>query len=391
MVIDTVRDATAAGTVPRTAIHTAPPAKMFAVAMRTDPRPLRRLPPGAHAAVAPAARWGTVLAAAIVFVWFAPGSAGAALQVAAQAATDTAQSAMTWWKAAILGTVEGLTEYVPVSSTGHLLVVSDLLGLGDSEADQAAANTYAIAIQFGAILAVAGLFWRRFVAMIQGLFGRSEPGRHLLLITVIAFVPAAIVGFAFDDAIQDRLFGPWPIVAAWFAGGVLILGLERAGLIPHGDDGPDDDSAADCGGGPEPGPPARARDPLLAISYRQALLIGVAQIAALWPGTSRSLATILGALLVGVAMRAAVEFSFVLGFVTLTAATLYSLLTDGGGLIEQFGVLDPLIGLLFAFVAAVVAIRWMIAYLEHHGLAIFGWYRIVVATLTVALIAGGVL
>lgn len=325
--------------------------------------------------VAPGLVGGT-LGLVVVFLWFAPGAAGAAVRSVAQSATDSADTAMTWWKAAILGTVEGLTEYVPVSSTGHLLVTSDLLGLRDTEADQAAANTYAIAIQFGAILAVAGLFWRRFVAMAQGLFGRSEPGRHLLVITVIAFLPASIVGFLFDDAIEERLFGPWPIVAAWLVGGVLILGLERAGLIPHG--GKESDRSA-------------ARDPLLDITHRQALLIGVAQVAALWPGTSRSLATILGALLVGVAMRPAVEFSFVLGFVTLSAATLYSLVSDGGGLFEQFGVLDPLIGLVFAFVAAVVAIRWMISYLERNGLAIFGWYRIVVAGLVGTLVIGNVL
>ncbi len=281
---------------------------------------------------------------------------------------------MTWWKAAILGTVEGLTEYIPVSSTGHLLVVSRLLGLGDTEADQSAANTYAIAIQFGAIVAVAGLFWRRFLDMVLGLFGRSEPGRHLLIVTVIAFVPAAAIGFLFNSAIEDHLFGPWPVIGAWIIGGLLILGLERGGLIPHRGQKLDGD-----------------HDPVLDITYGQALVIGLAQVAALWPGTSRSLATILGALLVGVGMAAAVEFSFILGFVTLTAATLFALTKDGGDLVDQFGVIDPLIGLVFAFVAAVVAIKWMIRYLETHSLAIFGWYRLVVAAVAVALIAGGAL
>lgn len=326
------------------------------------------------------------IATVALALWISPGVAGAGLRSVVGSVEATTMSAMTWWKAAILGTVEGLTEYVPVSSTGHLLVVSDLLGLGDSEADRAAANTYAIAIQFGAIIAVAGLFWRRFVAMLEGLVGRSEAGRHLLVITVIAFVPAAAVGFLFDEAIEDRLFGPWPIVAAWLVGGVLILGLERAGLIPHGGADADDDDtvsspAATVGG--------TLRDPLLDITHRQALLIGIAQVAALWPGTSRSLATILGALLVGVGMRAAVEFSFVLGFVTLSAATFYSLASDGGALFDQFGVLDPLIGLVFAFVSAVVAIRWMIAYLERNSLAVFGWYRIVVAILGAGLVLAG--
>jgi undecaprenyl-diphosphatase len=279
---------------------------------------------------------------------------------------------MTWWKAAVLGTVEGLTEYVPVSSTGHLLVVSRLLGLGETEADTSAANTYAIAIQFGAIVAVAGLFWKRFRDMVLGLFGRSGPGRHLLVVTIIAFVPAAAVGFLFDDAIEDRLFGPWPIVGAWVVGGLLILGLERYGLIPHSGERIEGD-----------------HDPVMDITYRQALIVGLAQIAALWPGTSRSLATILGALLAGVGMAAAVEFSFILGFVTLTAASLYSLAKDGGDLVDQFGVIDPLIGLVFAFLAAVVAIKWMIRYLETNSLAIFGWYRIGIAAVAVFLIATG--
>lgn len=310
----------------------------------------------------------------VVVGWCLPGQVGAAVRGAAGTVETTTETAMTWWKAAILGTVEGLTEYIPVSSTGHLVVVARLLGLGESEADQAAANTYAIAIQFGAIVAVAGLFWKRFRDMVLGLFGRSEPGRHLLVVTVIAFVPAAAVGFLFDDAIEERLFGPWPIVAAWVVGGLLILGLEYYGLIPHEGETRDPD-----------------HDPVLDITHRQALIVGVAQIAALWPGTSRSLATILGALLAGVGMAAAVEFSFILGFVTLTAASLYSLAKDGGDLVEQFGWVDPLIGLVFAFLAAVVAIKWMIRYLETHSLAIFGWYRLVVAAIAVALIAGDVL
>lgn len=364
--------------------------KMFAVPTqsqlfrsRSHPQALGRPPVPALRVVAL-----TVAVSGLFALWLAPGVAGAALRSAAGSAETTAASAMTWWKAAILGTVEGLTEYVPVSSTGHLLVVSDLLGLGESEADRAAANTYAIAIQFGAIIAVAGLFWRRFVAMFEGLFGRSETGRHLLVITVVAFVPAALVGFLFDDAIEERLFGPWPIVAAWLVGGVLILGLERAGWIPHGGADVDrevaDSSPALTAGGTR-------RDPLLDITYRQALLIGIAQVAALWPGTSRSLATILGALLVGVGMRAAVEFSFVLGFVTLSAATFYSLASDGGAVFDQFGVLDPLIGLAFAFMSAVVAIRWMIAYLERNSLAVFGWYRIVVAVLGAGLVVAGII
>ena len=120
-------------------------------------------------------------------------------------------------------------------------------------------------------------------------------------------------------------------------------------------------------------------------------MIGVAQCAALWPGTSRSLATIIGALLVGVAMPAAVEFSFLLGFATLSAATGFKLLTDGGTLVDQFGIINPLIGAAFALVSAVIAIRWLITYLERHDLSIFAWYRFVVAASAIALLAAGVM
>lgn len=299
-----------------------------------------------------------------------PATAGAL----ARQAESAAATAMTPWKAAVLGLVEGVTEYLPISSTGHLLVASDLLGLGTTEADIAAANTYAIAIQFGAIIAVAGLFWKRFREMLLGLVGRSESGRHLLIVLVIATVPAALVGFVVEDKMEEWLYAPWPIVGAWFLGGLLILWLERAGKIPRRGEGGVHD-----------------HDPVMDISHRQALAIGAVQIIALWPGVSRSLMTILGALLVGVGMTAAVEFSFLVGFVILTGASLYKVVTDGGTLVDQFGLVDPLIGLAFAFVSAVIAIKWMISYLERKGLAIFGWYRLAAAALTAVLIVTGVL
>ena len=311
---------------------------------------------------------GVVASAVLLVALVRPAAAASLTELAA----STTETAMTAWKAAVLGIIEGVTEYLPISSTGHLLVASDLLGLGTTDTDIAAANTYAIAIQFGAILAVAGLFWKRFRDMLLGLIGRSAEGRHLLIVLVVAFLPAAVLGFLFDDLIEEQLFSAWPIIGAWFVGGVLILGLERAGKIPR---------RAESS---EPG-----RDRLLEITVRQSFIIGLVQCLAMWPGTSRSLAAILGALLVGVSMTAAVEFSFLLGFVTLTAASGYSLLSDGGALVDQFGLVNPLIGLLFAFVSAVIAIRWMIGYLQSHSLAIFGWYRIVAAGLTAGLVIAG--
>ena len=313
---------------------------------------------------------GVVLATAAILVVARP--AGAATLV--RAASETAADSLTWWKAAVLGIVEGITEYLPISSTGHLLVTARLLGLPDEKgsAGLEAVNTYAVAIQFGAILAVLGLFWKRFRSMLLGLIGRDDAGRHLLFVLVIAFQPSAVLGAALDKKIEDALFGPWPIVVAWIAGGVLILVLERTGRIP------------DRGETAAPG-----TDPLLSITYRQALIIGVAQCIALWPGTSRSLATILAALLLGVAVPAAVEFSFLLGFATLSAATLYKLAKDGGNLVDTFGVVDPLIGVAFAFVAAVISIKWLIGYLERHDLSIFAWYRFAVAAVTIGLLVGG--
>ena len=294
----------------------------------------------------------------------------------ARAAAESTDDLLSWWQAAILGVVEGITEYLPISSTGHLLVASRLLGLPDAEgsAGLEAVNTYAIAIQFGAILAVLGLFWARFRDMLLGLVGRSPEGRHLLITLVIAFLPSALLGVALDSKIEDILFGPWPVVIAWVVGGALILVLEGTGRIP--------DRGVDAEVG---------HNRLASITHRQALIIGLAQCVALWPGTSRSLATIVGALLVGVAMPVAVEFSFLLGFATLSAATGYKLVTDGGNLVDQFGVVDPLIGALFAFGSAVLAIKWLITYLERHDLSIFAWYRFGVAGLAVVLLVSGVI
>ena len=350
-----------------------------------------RLGPGG--AVTVALTSVVTLASVVALVLADP--AGALTAASGAAASGAAEVSLSWWQAAVLGVVEGVTEYLPISSTGHLLVASRLLGLPDEQgsAGLEAVNTYAIAIQFGAIVAVAGLFWRRFRDVLLGLVGRSEAGRHLLVILLIAFVPSALLGFLFDDAIESTLFGPWPIVAAWIVGGVAILVLERTGRIPSRRPAtgapPDDATAARLGDGP--GDDAPGRDPLLSITYRQAAVVGLAQCLALWPGTSRSLATILGALLVGVSVVAAVEFSFLLGFATLTAASGFKLVTSGDTLVEQFGVVTPLVGALFALVSAVLAIKWLVSYLERHDLTVFAWYRFAVAGLAVVLLLGGVI
>ena len=255
--------------------------------------------------------------------------------------------------AIVLGLVEGFTEYLPISSTGHLLVTSRLLDLPHTGAKGDALKSYEIAIQSGAIVAVLGLYRHRFVTMIEGITKRSAEGRQLLTGLAIAFVPAAVVGLVGEKVIKKHLFGVEPGIGAWAVGGVLILVLVARGVLTK--------------------PGGR---PLEALTSREAAIIGIAQVAALWPGTSRSLVTIVAALLLGLSMPAAIEFSFLLGVLTLGAATAYSVVKDGSAMVDSFGLLTPLIGLVVAFFAAVVSVRWMVTYLQKHSRAIFGWYRL---------------
>lgn len=262
--------------------------------------------------------------------------------------------------AIVLGLVEGITEYLPVSSTGHLLVTQRLLGMGDGAA-ATAADTFVIAIQVGAIAAVLGLYWNRVWSLVLGLVGRDADGRALLVRILVAFSPAALVGFLLEDTIKDRLFGPWPVVVAWAVGGAALLVWR-------------------------PAPGTRG---LLDMTMRGALVIGLAQMVAMWPGTSRSLVTIVAALAVGLSMAAAVEFSFLLGLLTLSAATVYDLGQNGGEVLDQFGLATPLLGVLVAGVSAGLAVKWLVSYLRTRPLTIFGWYRLGVAAATVVLLVTG--
>jgi undecaprenyl-diphosphatase len=304
-------------------------------------------------------RWfgvGLVLAAFLLMVG-SPAAWAASTRKSASASLSAAD-------ATVLGVVEGLTEYLPVSSTGHLVITSRILDLPTSGKAGDAMKSYEIAIQFGAILAVLVLYRRRMQTMVEGLVGRSEEGRKLLIVVAIAFVPAAIVGVIGDKVIKDVLFGAWPVVVAWILGGAAVIGLSRTGrLSPEGGRGLD------------------------SITTRDATIIGTAQVLSLWPGTSRSLVTIVAALLLGISMWAAVEFSFLLGFVTLSAATAYEMLSSGKTMLDSFGVGVPLLGLVVAFVAAFFSIRWMVTYLNRHDLSVFGWYRIAIAVVVLVLLA----
>ena len=265
-------------------------------------------------------------------------------------------------EAIVLGIVEGITEFLPVSSTGHLLVVGELIGFGTGPASTAA-DTYAIAIQFGAILAVLFLYRARIWSLVRGLFGADDDGRAILIRLAVAFLPAAIIGVLAGDALKDALFGPIPVTIAWLVGGVVLVRWRpNAGTLT-----------------------------LSQMPVRAAVVIGCAQSLALWPGVSRSLVTLIAALAVGLTMAAAIEFSFLLGLLTLSAATFLDLGKHGGELVDSFGLLAPSVGLVFAFVTAIIAVRWMVGYLNTHSLAVFGWYRLAIGAMAVVLLATNVL
>ncbi|HEX5009406.1 MAG TPA: undecaprenyl-diphosphate phosphatase [Planctomycetota bacterium] len=267
---------------------------------------------------------------------------------------------MDWFAALILGLVEGVTEYLPVSSTGHLLVTQRLLGIPADEA----ANAFAICIQAGAILAVLLLYGGRVRSALAGIAGRDPAGRRLAIALVVAFLPALIIGGLAGGWFKSTFFGPWPIACAWIAGGLLILAL-RGRVRPEGG------------------------APLEALAPRQALLIGLAQCVAMIPGTSRSLVTLLAGVGVGLSLAAAVEFSFLLGLLTLTAATVHDALKSGGLMLHEYGWPPLLIGFATACVTAVIAVRWMVSWLHSHGLGVFGWWRLVAGgALVLALLRG---
>jgi undecaprenyl-diphosphatase len=289
------------------------------------------------------------------------------------------------WQAFILGLIEGVTEYLPISSTGHLLVAQHLMGIGTQTLEaKAAADTFAICIQGGAILAVLGLYYKRVIQMIRGILGQHPEGLKLAISIVVGFLPAAVIGLLLNDWIEEKLFGMWPVIAAWVIGGFMILATAWWGR-----------RSPAKGGGRE----------LLELSWKMALLIGLLQCVAMWPGTSRSLMTIVGGLLVGLSVRAAVEYSFLLGVLTLTAATAkkavwkvhgldasYDVWFGGTKLMwETYGALPLIVGVVAAAVSAALAVKWLVSYLQSHGLSLFGWYRIVVGVAIGGLVAAGIL
>lgn len=277
---------------------------------------------------------------------------------------------MTWLEALILGVIEGLTEFLPVSSTGHLILTNSLLGLGGE-----AMNAYVVVIQFGAILAVVALYKKRVAEMIAGLRGKNHAGLQLLLKLFVAFLPAAFMGLALSEVIDKMLFHPTPVASALIVGGVAMIAVERFVVRRH-----------------KRGADSKPLKTISDMTYLDAFLIGCAQCLALWPGTSRSMATILGAQLRGFSDVAAAEVSFLLALPTLSAAMVYKSVLNYSELVEMDGgILMIVVGNLIAFVVAFFAMKWFVGIVTRHGMIPFGIYRIAIGALFLYLALNGFL
>jgi len=295
---------------------------------------------------------------------------------------------MSWWQALIMGVVEGLTEYLPISSTGHLILTAWLLGLDTDPELRQATNTFNIVIQGGAILAVLWLYPRRvsqiftgFGAALKhrGVFGgKAQPlatladtprnGFRLAMNLLVAFLPAAILGPLLDDWIDSKLMNVWPVVAALFVGGVGMIAFARLRRVRRA---------------------AASGLELENLTWQMALAIGVLQCFAMWPGTSRSMMTIVAALLLGLRPRAAAEFSFLLGLITLGAATAYKAVSAGDSMLEHIHTDTLAIGLVAAAISAAVAMKFFVTVLVRYGMAPFGWYRIALSIAFVLAVLAG--
>ena len=267
-------------------------------------------------------------------------------------------------KAALMGVVEGLTEFLPISSTGHLILVGSLLDFTGETA-----KVFDIAIQTGAMFAVIWQYRVRLQSTVSGL-GGDPVARRFALNVLIAFIPAVLLGLAFGKAVKEHLFHPVPVAMAFIVGGVIILWVEARQKRLYG--------AADTEG------TRRARVQTVDdMGPIDALKVGLLQCLALIPGTSRSGATIIGGMVLGFSRKAATEFSFFLGIPTLMGAGAYALWKQR----EALHVSDlPMfaVGLVFAFFSALLCIRWLIRYVSTHDFSVFAWYRIVFGLVVIA-------
>ncbi len=259
-------------------------------------------------------------------------------------------------KAAIMGIVEGLTEFLPISSTGHLILAGALLGFDDEKA-----KVFDIAIQTGAIFAVILVYWQKIRDTVIAL-PTDKQARQFALNVLIAFVPAVILGLLFGKAIKAHLFTPVVVASTFIIGGFIILRAEKR----------------------QKNNPAVARiDSVEAMTWVDALKVGLVQTLAMVPGTSRSGATIIGGMLLGLSRKAATDFSFFLAMPTLIGAGAYSLYKERA-LLSVADVPMFAVGLLFSFISAWLCIRWLLRYISSHSFVPFAWYRIAFGVVVLA-------
>jgi undecaprenyl-diphosphatase len=268
-------------------------------------------------------------------------------------------------KAVILGLVEGFTEFLPISSTGHLILVGDLLDFNDDKG-----KAFEVIIQFGAILAVCWEYRQKLISVVTGIASRKVSQRFAMNV-IIATIPAIVLALLFGKYIKSTLFSPIPVATAFIVGGFIIFWAEARQKKLESDAG---DGVLI----------SRNIDSVDDLNWRDALKIGLAQCAALIPGTSRSGATIIGGMLFGLPRKVATEFSFFLAIPVIAGATLYELIklrhVLGDASWSTFG---PTLGVGFvvSFVSAFVCIRWLIRYVATHDFRIFAWYRIIFGVL----------
>ena len=307
------------------------------------------------------------------------------VETQASQSNEAAKNGISYCDSLVLGLVEGLTEYLPVSSTGHLLLANAFLGLDADEplSDAAgnpilnddfepltlksAADAYAIVIQLGAIAAVAFIYWEWLLKMFFGLLGRNPEGLRLLINIIAAFLPAAVIGFLLHDLIESWLFGTLPIIAALFFGGLLMFWVQKRYNSKHLY-------------------PSSAYLKMRDMRVKDALVIGFLQCIAMWPGTSRSMMTIIGGYAVGLKPADAARFSFLLGLATLSAASIFKMYTDGASILRAISAGPLLFGIIVAFVSAALTVKWLVGFLNRRGLAPFAYYRIILAAILSAFV-----
>ena len=252
-------------------------------------------------------------------------------------------------KACLLGIVEGMTEFLPVSSTGHLILVGEWINFSSTES-----KVFEVVIQLGSILAVVWIFRHRVWQLIAGAWRRDSLELAFMRNLLIAFLPAAIIGAIFISAIKALFFHPGVVVVTLVLGGLIMLWVERPREIKR----------------------APTATSLETISWKQALAVGCAQCLAMIPGTSRSGSTIIGGMIAGIERKTATEFSFFLAMPTMFAAAIYDTYKHAGEL-AQGDVMAIAVGFVMAFLSALVVVRAVLAFVSRHTYRVFGWYRIV--------------